>query len=243
MENFMKNVVRLVLTLAAVCAITWATVRAGEPTKFSGKIEIGVHEVTMKEGVIYIVKVEGDGFRPQVQMNPGFLNQIGTSFGENKPYEGFYYAERNQIHTFYVVPQIFGLNNKKGPFDYKLSVTPVALAAKPLLNVQDTLANTDAPWKNQFNSKKHHKPFPVKLEAGQFYIIDMMRRGDNQLDCYLYLEDEDGKIVASNDDGGGMLNSRIVYNPQKAGTHRIIATHLFDQLGDFTVSVRSQQKD
>jgi len=238
----MKQMFRSTTAWLVFCAATAGAVQAGEPLKASGKIEIGVHEVTMKEGVIYVVKVEGDRFRPQVQMNPGFLNQINNTFGDNKPFEGYYYADRNQIHTIYIVPQVFGLSSK-GPFEYKLAVTPVSLAAKPLLNVQDTLTNNDAPWKNQFNSKKHHKPFPVKLEAGQFYIIDMMRRGDNQLDCYLYLEDEDGKIVASNDDGGGMLNSRIVYSPQKAGTHRIIATHLFDQLGDFTVTVRSQQKD
>lgn len=228
---------------AIVLSIFIGTARADEPIKVSGKISIGTHEVNLKEGTIYLFKVEGVDFRPQVNIEPGFLNPLNFSFDANKPVEAYYYADRNQIHTVYIIPQTFGLAGNKGPFEYKLTVTPVVPSPNPVLKMDDTLANTDPAYKNQFITKTNHKSYPLKLAAGQFYIIDMIRRGDNRLDCYLYLEDGDGKIVASNDDGAGNLNSRIVYLPQKEGMHRIIATNLGDALGDFTVTVRSQQKD
>lgn len=231
------------LVLAVLCLIPLAPCSAGAPIKHKGTISIGMHEIPMKAGTVYLLKAEGVGFRPQLDIDQSFLNFINNGFDEGKPVEAYIVPDRDQTHTVYVAPSTFSLRGKKGPFEYSLTVTPVNLDAKPLLNKQDALTNNDPAYKNEFNMRKNHKAYSVKLEALQFYMIDLMRRGDNSLDCYLYLEDPAGKIVASDDDGGDGLNSRIVFRPQTPGTYRIIATNLGDQVGDFTLSVRGQQKE
>jgi Ca2+-binding EF-hand superfamily protein len=58
-------------------------------------------------------------------------------------------------------------------------------------------------------------------------------------DAYLYLADPDGEILAQDDDGGGNLNSRIVYRADRRGTYYLIATSLGGNgLGAFSFSVR-----
>ena len=82
--------------------------------------------------------------------------------------------------------------------------------------------------------------FSVKLKARQFYIIDMMR-GTEEIDPYLFLEDSEGKIVASDDDSGGNRNARIVFSPRRDSEYRIIATTLSPANGPFTLTVRGPE--
>jgi hypothetical protein len=59
-------------------------------------------------------------------------------------------------------------------------------------------------------------------------------------DAFLYLENDDGEVVAQNDDGGEGLNSRIIYQAPESGTHRVIATHAGKlRPGPFTFTVRA----
>ena len=57
----------------------------------------------------------------------------------------------------------------------------------------------------------------VRLEAGQEYQLDMKSK---ELDSYLYLYDENDKLVAFDDDGGGFPDARIIYRPKKSGMFR-----------------------
>lgn len=77
---------------------------------------------------------------------------------------------------------------------------------------------TDAVLKKSF-----HKAHDVKLEAGKGYRIDLTSR---DFDTFLRLENEDAKNLAMDDDGGGGLNSRIVYLVPKdqGGTYRVVVT-------------------
>lgn len=67
--------------------------------------------------------------------------------------------------------------------------------------------------------------FNVQLKAGSTYVIDM---GSRILDCYLRLEDANGRQLAFNDDArlGATLDSQIVFTvPAGAGgQYRVIAT-------------------
>src|SRR5205823_2286850 len=62
------------------------------------------------------------------------------------------------------------------------------------------------------------KVHTLKLVPGSTYTIDLQ---SIDFDAYLRLEDPSSKQVAEDDDGGGNLNSRIVYTPQSEGEYRI----------------------
>lgn len=76
------------------------------------------------------------------------------------------------------------------------------------------------------------KSYDVNLRAGESYVISMR---SSDFDTYLRLEFA-GKELARDDDGGGGLNSRIVFTPERTGDYRIIATS-FNGLGNFTLTV------
>ena len=81
------------------------------------------------------------------------------------------------------------------------------------------------------------KEYLVEMEAGKSYRID---HASKAFDAYLRLEDEGGKQLAFNDDGGEGTNSRIVFRPTKAGTYRVIPTTLnADATGAFTLSIEA----
>ena len=89
-----------------------------------------------------------------------------------------------------------------------------------------------------------HKVYAVNLQAGQTYQIDMIARElkgkANSFDPYLYLLDDQKKVLAEDNDGGGEPNARIVYRAERTGDYRIIATHFGDLkgAGHFTLTVR-----
>jgi len=79
------------------------------------------------------------------------------------------------------------------------------------------------------------------MKAGRYYIIDMVK--SSKIDPYLYLEGPNAKVVAQDDDSGGNLNARIVYQPTTDGEYRVIATTLSPATGEFTLTVRTQAKE
>jgi hypothetical protein len=116
---------------------------------------------------------------------------------------------------------------------FKLTITPAAPQKVVLQKVDKLTANDPL---DRVRAGCRHKVYSVKLEAGKEYTIDMT----SQFDTYLRLEDAQQKQLAQDDDGGGGLNSRIVFQPQKTGTYRIIATTFAaDQTGDFQLRIVS----
>jgi S1-C subfamily serine protease len=84
------------------------------------------------------------------------------------------------------------------------------------------------------------KTFDFRMNPASVYTIDMTG-GDRKkpFDPYLRLEDSTGKKITDDDDGGGDMNSRIVFRPTREDTYRIVAS-TFDpnQYGDFKLSIR-----
>jgi hypothetical protein len=76
---------------------------------------------------------------------------------------------------------------------------------------------------------------------GFAYTIDMASK-TKDFDCFLRLEDSGGKQLMENDDGGGQMNSRIVYRPSRADSYRIFATTFEPgQTGAFHLRVRQAE--
>lgn len=80
--------------------------------------------------------------------------------------------------------------------------------------------------------------YQVKLAEGKTYRIDLVSKA---FDCFLVLQDGEGKKLAEDDDGGDGLNSRIVFRAPSSGTYRIIATSLgMLGTGNFVLQVKEQ---
>jgi predicted Zn finger-like uncharacterized protein len=109
--------------------------------------------------------------------------------------------------------------------------TPIVLAADGTFRTTSTLRVWD-PMKDG----KHFRTFTVPMEAGRTYEIDMV---SPNLDAYLVLTEDNGRVVAEDDDGGGALNARLIFTPQRNGNFRIEASTFDDfETGNFTLAVR-----
>lgn len=77
----------------------------------------------------------------------------------------------------------------------------------------------------------------VKMKAGQTYTIDMV---SSDVDSYLRLLDPKGKQLDEDDDSGGMLNSRIIFNCGKDGDYKIVCTTFAaDMTGNYVLTVKN----
>jgi predicted Zn finger-like uncharacterized protein len=93
----------------------------------------------------------------------------------------------------------------------------------------------------------HHKLYFARLEAEQTYQIDLAVRDiklkDMSYDPYLYLLDDQKKVLAEDNDSGGEPNARIVFRPKSTGNYRILATHFgpLKNVGSYNLTVRQME--
>ncbi|MFO0866693.1 MAG: PPC domain-containing protein [Gemmataceae bacterium] len=121
--------------------------------------------------------------------------------------------------------------------ELKYKVGKAQTIPKAGLSIDTKLDNTDA--FDQLGGKQRFKLYSVKLDAGKTYTIDMTS-GD--FDSFLRLMDNRFKLLESDDDGGGNLDSRITFRPRENGVYHIIATTLDGDLGDFNLRVKADDK-
>jgi hypothetical protein len=120
-----------------------------------------------------------------------------------------------------------------GGFTLKITATEAA-KAKRLKVGADVVRVTDSLTKEALKV-----PFEVEFEADKTYQIDLMSRA---FDSFLILEDSTGKQLATDDDGGDGLNSRLVFRAPANGLYRIIATSLgMRGTGNFVLEVRENK--
>lgn len=100
--------------------------------------------------------------------------------------------------------------------------------------IQGSLQNTDA---IDLVRKRPAKVHFIELKAGNRYVIDLT---SNTFDTYLRLENGNRTQLASDDDSGIGLNSRIIFDCQADGLYRIIATSYGGGQGGYTLQVANQ---
>jgi hypothetical protein len=74
----------------------------------------------------------------------------------------------------------------------------------------------------------------MKMAVGKTYQIDLKSRA---FDSFLRLENSSGKQLAEDDDGGGNLDSRIIFKATKDDTYRIVVTSFDGKSGDYKLTV------
>ena len=83
--------------------------------------------------------------------------------------------------------------------------------------------------------------YHVELEAGARYTIELRGHGDNALaDPFLSIMDTSNARVASDDDSGPGLDSRLSFRPEQSGTYYIQASGLGGSTGWYQVSIVRQ---
>jgi hypothetical protein len=236
---------RHVLTICVMLAFPAVTLAGEKGLTAKGKIQIGNHVVKMETGNLYHITIEGKGFQPQAQIQPGFLPFFdGGPAAKRNLLQTFFMPSETREHRLLVLPGAFGINTSEdGALEYLLSIKPIVLE-KPLVKADDKWTAQDPIYQAKtafgvLDKKTNFKAFPVKMKAGNVYVIDLVRKADQRVDPFLYLEGPDGKIVAEDDDGGGMLNARLIFPARQDGDYRVIATTLVPATGDFTLTIRA----
>jgi serine protease Do len=85
-------------------------------------------------------------------------------------------------------------------------------------------------------TKSHSQVREFEMKAGKTYTLDLV---SEDFDSYLRIEDGEKGKLAEDDDGGGFLNSRIVFTPKEDSKYRIVITS-FDggQTGAYRLTIR-----
>jgi hypothetical protein len=219
-------------------APAWAQ---GKDITIDGQVKIGVHKFKLENTSLYQFEVKAKSFVPSVSLTGGFIQNTADYFKERNTFRGLFFPPKSQEYTVIVNPNVFGADIPEGLLDYTLTLKTLVLDETPLLKKEDKLTENDPKYQKSFR-KTGFKAYPVKMKAGMTYIIDMMRKGDNnKIDPYLYLEDPKGQVVANDDDGGGFPNARIMYRAMADGEYQVIASGLSDQsnYGDYALMVRT----
>ncbi len=195
------------------------------------------YPVTLHKDKTYIIELTSPDkdFDPYLRL----LNKRGEQLAEDDDGGGdlnariIFSATETAVHDVIVT----AFDEQVGKFSLKVREYVLKGEAKPRdvdgngVNITARIGEND-----QSNLGKLAKRYSVALKGGQTYTIDLESQ---DIDCYLYLFDNNSKLVAQDDDSAGDLNSRIRFRPTQDGVYHIIATSL-DGLdtGEFTLKVR-----
>jgi thiol-disulfide isomerase/thioredoxin len=102
------------------------------------------------------------------------------------------------------------------------------------LEFKGTFADTDPKDEQRGGPSQTHV---IKMKAGQVYTIDMI---SSDLASYLRLLDSKNKQLDEDDDSGGMLNSRIIFNCAKDGDYKVVCTTFgANMTGNYVLTVKT----
>jgi thiol-disulfide isomerase/thioredoxin len=91
------------------------------------------------------------------------------------------------------------------------------------------------------NPRSHFKMHEVKLQGERVYRIDLMSK---DFDTLLRLEDANGGKIASDDDGAGDSNSRLILAVPRDGVYRlIVSSSAPSETGKYTLVVKDPSKN
>lgn len=107
---------------------------------------------------------------------------------------------------------------------------------------RDQLVQGDVVFKNAngggVNNNRVCKEYVIDLEAGKVYFINL---DAPNFDAYLRLAHLNGQVIAEDDDGGGGLNSQIVFTAPQTKSYVVVATSLGGGFGPYTLTVRESR--
>lgn len=191
--------------------------------------QVKVYEFTLKsEGLVRIDgrRTDDSAFAPFIDLKSDLGNPIGNDLNSGT-------CACSEL-TAYLNPGTYviffkGYNDAGG--SYALSLSRKEYKAQEFTSI--SAGETRRGW--IFPDQKHTYDFTMPKSG--FVMIDLMKDNSN-LDAYLWLYNSAGLELASDDDGGGNLNSRLL-KKLEAGSYKIIAGGLGNSSGKYALSVRT----
>ena len=124
-----------------------------------------------------------------------------------------------------------GLKTQKDP-----SIETVRSAGGEIVEKFDgAIAKTD-PFDIE-RERCYRRLHEFKMVVGKTYTLDLVSEDFN---AYLRIENDEKGKLAEDDDGGGFMNSRIVFTPAEAGNYRlVVTTGNPGQFGAYRLTIRA----
>jgi len=197
-----------------------------------------IHDVRLVAGKTYVIDMISDDFDSFLRLEDAQDKNLAEDDDGGEDMNSQIIFTPEKTGDFKVVATRFedgsgAYTLRIDELKYKVGKAQAVPAAG--LAIKGSLDNTDAI--DPLGSKRQHKVYSVKLEAGKTYTIDLTS-GD--FDSFLRLADSRFKILATDDDSGGNLDARIVFRATEAATYHIVVTTLDGELGDFNLQVKEE---
>jgi hypothetical protein len=240
------------LTCLSMTMLLFATAlaRAGEPAlEVKGQLTLNdpvdpvrqkpakIHEVKLSKGKAYTIDLTSTDFDSYLRLENASGAQVAfdDDGGGNLNARIKYTPAADDTFKIYVTTFAGGVGN----YVLKVQGPAVAVGKAPvgevILNIAGNIQPADTPDPVRRNPGKVHE---VAFKKGKTYQIDMISK---QFDAYMRLEDDGGREVAKDDDGGEGLNARIKYTADKDATYKIYATTFGGGDGNYTLTVRAAE--
>lgn len=214
-RSFTVRVLSAVICLA-IPSLTFAQQKSFEGDYNGAKVP---HKVKLEKGKLYTITMVSGDFDTFLYLNGPDGNEVAKDDDGGGGLNSKIVYAPTKAGEFVIEASSFG----QGQGKYKITV-----------DVMDGKVFTG----NLQNNADTHK---IKLDAGKTYTVNMT---SGQFDTFLILTDPNGMKVAEDDDGGELLNSRIVYTPTNAGEYTITATAFGNMgTGNYSIIVTEMKKE
>jgi hypothetical protein len=204
-------------------------------TKLKGS-PANLHKVKLTKGTVYVVDLVSKDFDAYLRLE----DSGGRQLVEDDDGGG-----ATNARLFFIPPEsaeytVIATCYKPKTGKYRLTVQAAQLQSKVL-----TLENGSATAKGRLTPTGPRSPFSphnscamyrADFKRGATYVIDL---ASADFDAYLSLADASLRLLASDDDSGGKLNSRLRFECKADGTFFLVATGVGHPEGAFELKVRA----
>jgi len=187
------------------------TLRGGQGYRFTLRSAQG--DGALGDPLLRLLGADG----AEIAINDDAGGELNSRLNFTPPADGVYYLEARAYSPDDTGAYVLGAIEYVQPTDSvpATTATTARLGATPVTDAIDF--EGDADWRR------------VTLATDSIYVFTLNAAAENGLqDPYLRLLNSSGEEVASDDDGGGNLNSRLEFVPDAAGTYFVEARNLTD---------------
>jgi hypothetical protein len=204
--------------------------------EFKGQIKVGIHKAKLEAGKVYNVVLSSNCSDRAFPIVEAFPTRLVIVFADKVRNDKMYMLPtKTGEHTFFVISPLGPFDEKV--IDYTLSVKPAPDLEKPVLSQKVKIDQNDPIYNN---NKSRFKDFKIQMKQNHMYVIHLAKIGNES--PQLYLEDNQGKIVAQDSFGDGEGGARIVFQAFQDGEHRLVATTTNNGTGEMNLKVYALPK-
>ena len=184
----------------------------------------GRYQVNGNAGDRVVIDLRSFDFDPFLTVTDGAGNEFTDDDGGDEGYNSRLQYRFDEDGTITITASSLGSPSGR----YNLSVEPLNI--EQAMQHEGALAAGDA----RAYDGKLYDAYEIEGEAGETVSITLE---SDDFDTVVYLSNPDGTSLGRNDDGPSGSNSELTVRLLDTGTHTIYVTSLFDDIGEYTVTV------